>query len=103
MSHPRTIFASSGVPSPFSFLMLVASSRGIGSSACVGRNMVCIARSAAFCPLLTQSDISNITVMISSIYPSAAAGWNGTETMRGSASANGVVGEWWDVAVSHCV
>ena len=54
MSQPRTILASSGVPSPFSFLVLVASAHGIGSSTCVGRNMVYMASGAAFFPLITN-------------------------------------------------
>ena len=53
INHPKTILVSSGVPSPFSFLVLVTSARGIGSAACVGRNTVCMTRVAEFRPFIT--------------------------------------------------
>ena len=46
--------------------------------------------------------MSNITVIISSMYPSVAAGWNGTETINGLAIANGVDGGYRDAASSNC-
>ena len=66
-NHPNTIFCSQGVPSPRSFRILVASARGRGSSFEVGRNTVCVARSAAFWARVIQSALSMATVMISSM------------------------------------
>ena len=92
ISHLRTILASFGVPSPFSFLVLVVLLREIGSSTCVGQNMVCMTSGAAFCPFITQFFMSNITMIILLIYPSTAAEWNGTGAISGLAVANGVDG-----------
>ena len=65
--HPKTDFDSSGVPSPTSLRILVASSRGSGSLMSVGRNVAWTARGAAFHPFCTQQPASSMAVIISSI------------------------------------
>ena len=54
INHPKTVVASSGVPSPFSFLVPVVSVREIGSVAYVGWNIVCMASGATFCTFITK-------------------------------------------------
>ena len=78
MSHTSTHWRSSGVPLPSSFLMLIALSSGRGSLHDVGQNTLCVVSCAAFCPRDGQSAMSSIIVMISSMYPSAMVGKNGT-------------------------
>ena len=81
--YPRMFCDYVGVPSNSSFLILVASSRGIGSALFVGRNIVWTANGAAFWPFSVQFSLFSITVIISSMYPFAIVGWNGTSTKSG--------------------
>ena len=91
MSHPNTHLRSSDAPSPSNLQMLVGLSLGMGSASCVGRNMQLTASGAAFCPFWTQFLSSTITVMISSIYPSAIAGRKRTSTSSSLAFVGGGV------------
>ena len=65
--HPRTVFVSSGAPSPFSFRIHAGSSRGNGSVGEFGLNMANTANGAACIPFANHSFVPSMMVIISSI------------------------------------
>ena len=78
--QPRTLWTSFGVPSARNFFVLIDESLGKLSLLFVGRKVACTAREAAFFPFSSHSFVPNISVTITSMYPSAVEGWNGTGT-----------------------
>ena len=91
MLQHSTLFVSCGVPSPSRFFKIIELSLGMKSFGSSDRKVEWTASWAACWPLLAQSLVSNITDIISSMYPSTVAGRYGTSTKSSLAGCGSVV------------